>query len=758
MKKIKTLILLLSICLFLTVPFSAAQSQQRQDNGVILVGRISYIEGQLLRYVPEDKDWVAAVTDAPFGMEDSLYTVANSRAEFIIPNNTWIRIDDKTQIQVLDLENDATQADVASGVARFYNRSAQGVIKATTPFGYVIAPAYTAFDLYVGNESVEVIALKGTVDFIHGAGNTKYAVTAGSFSILADSKRVASGKGAALPVWDAWNATRDDVWKRRLAVTGDSGKYLPSGIRDEAYVLEENGSWERIYYDGAYRNFWRPRYVYDGWAPYTVGRWTVWYGDNCWIPYEPFGYVTHHYGNWVYVDRYRCWYWAPPVTYAPVASGPFIVFSWYPGRVSWIYTDGYIGWVPLAPWEPYYCYHHWGPSSVVVNNINITNIYIDKHKHHYGKHAVVVKQDHFYSVNNYKEVRIKNIQKNVAFGMYQRIPVISDRVIKNFQGIKQRHNFTNTPVSYKPHHSAEERIKYNQAQARQAEKEPGSKMLKQIAKMQRGEIVSGTAVKNPEASSKLVPARRADSTRKPASFSHDQVTGWTISQPAPQEHPEMLTRKTPVPRMSSPGRESEPTEKGRNSVPEAVRPMPPQEGTIKIDQPEKPIKMKEGRRRPQPLQSAVLTQPDGHKQPAQTPAAASRPIPPRTEKKMTIEPPELPVKREEGRRITNQPHAVEPVQSGKRVDYHRNQPASKETMAPVPQRNMRNEQPGRTVQMGQQSALSKPSPHQSEQREIAPPQQAYSQPSTPSRQSKPGQYHYYQQGYASRQGFQPRQR
>ncbi len=463
MKTIQKLILLFLIYLFLPVPFSAAQSQPRQNNGDVLVGRISYIEGQLLRYVPEDKDWVAAVIDAPFGMEDSLYTAENSRAEFIIPNNTWIRIDDKTQIQVLALEDDATQVDVASGVARFYNRSAQGVIKATTPFGYVIAPSNTTFDLYVGDESVEVIALKGTVDFIHGAGNTKYEVTAGSFSILADNKRVASGKGTALPAWDSWNVVRDDVWRSRLAMTGDSAKYLPSGIRDEAYALEENGGWEQVYYDGAYRNFWRPRYVYNGWSPYTVGRWTVWYGDNCWIPYEPFGYVTHHYGSWVYVDHYRCWYWAPPVTYVPVTRGPFIVCSWYPGRVSWIYTDGYIGWVPLAPWEPYYCYNHWGPSSIVVNNINITNIYIDKHKHHYDKHAVVVKQGHFYTVNNYKNVRIKNTNNNIEFGRYQRIPVISDRVIKNLQDIKQRHNFTATPVGYKPHHSAEERIKYNQA-------------------------------------------------------------------------------------------------------------------------------------------------------------------------------------------------------------------------------------------------------------------------------------------------------
>ena len=83
MKITRKLIKLCSVFVLFTVfLISAAQSQPRQNNGDVLVGRISYIEGQLLRYVPEDKDWVAAVIDAPFGMEDSLYTAENSGQNF----------------------------------------------------------------------------------------------------------------------------------------------------------------------------------------------------------------------------------------------------------------------------------------------------------------------------------------------------------------------------------------------------------------------------------------------------------------------------------------------------------------------------------------------------------------------------------------------------------------------------------------------------------------------------------------------------
>ena len=99
--------------------------------------------------------------------------------------------------------------------------------------------------------------------------------------------------------------------------------------------------------------------------------------DQTWIPADPFGYVTHHYGNWVYVRNY--WYWAPPVVSVRVGVPLLDVgFFWYPGRVSWIHTGTYVGWVPLATRETYYSYRHWGgPHVVVVSNINITHININ---------------------------------------------------------------------------------------------------------------------------------------------------------------------------------------------------------------------------------------------------------------------------------------------------------------------------------------------------------------------------------------------
>ena len=136
-------------------------------------------------------------------------------------------------------------------------------------------------------------------------------------------------------------------------------EYLPPTLRDESYVLDENGQWDTVDYEGRRRTFWRPTHVAAGWAPFTVGRWTDWDGDQTWIPAEPFGYMTHHYGNWVYVGS--AWYWAPPVVSVSAGSPLLdIGFHWNPGRVSWIHSDAYVGWVPLAPRETYYSHRRWG--------------------------------------------------------------------------------------------------------------------------------------------------------------------------------------------------------------------------------------------------------------------------------------------------------------------------------------------------------------------------------------------------------------
>ncbi len=243
----------------LSISFTAEAAYDQEG---ILVGRIAHVDGKLLRYVDEGKDWVVTVKDTPFGLKDALYSGDNAKAEFILPNKTWLRIGENTQVQLFALTDDATTLDVASGTARLYNKSRDVVCKVTTPSGYVVAPAGSVFDLYVGDESMEVIAVRGDVDVVHDASRSRYEVREGAASLIADRSGTARGNGTVDGLWDDWNGERDRLWAKRLQSSASTTSYLPEPIQEDSYVLEENGRWERVYYDWARCRSGRVRRVY----------------------------------------------------------------------------------------------------------------------------------------------------------------------------------------------------------------------------------------------------------------------------------------------------------------------------------------------------------------------------------------------------------------------------------------------------------------------------------------------------------------
>jgi hypothetical protein len=392
-----------------------------------------------------------------------------------------------------------------------------------------------AFDFYVGENSVEVVAIKGKVSFVHSATEAKYDVAAGSPSILADQQQVSSGEGTVDPDWDRWNTVRENFWAAKARVRGRSVEYLPPSLQGEAYALEENGRWERVPYEGTERWFWRPTTVVASWSPFTVGRWTDWYGDQTWIPAEPFGYVTHHYGNWVYVRNY--WYWAPPVVSVRVGLPLLDVgFYWYPGRVSWIHTGTYVGWVPLAPRETYYSYHHWGgPHAVVVNNVNITQININVRNYAYANRAIVVNQNNFYGVNNYTKVRVTNINPTTIINNYRAAPVVNNTVINNYTTIKQRYNYTTVKVNEKPHNTVINRIQQNETIIHEGKKEKASVLQERVKSIKEGRVNREARIEQPKTTNYIVPASEVNRPKSEIKLQQREIK--TSGKPGEQEKP-----------------------------------------------------------------------------------------------------------------------------------------------------------------------------------------------------------------------------
>ena len=183
----------LTLCAVLTLTLCSnsafSEVEENQANGS-LVGRIAHIEGQLLRYVPDEDDWVLTDQDSPFGQSDTLFSSDDGKAEIIMPNNTMLRIGGDTQVQLIELANDVTEINVSSGTARLYNKSTSSEIKATTPFGDVIMPPDSVCDIYVQETQAEVASLKGSVEFIKTGSTTRQEVIAGSSSIIVNAEQI----------------------------------------------------------------------------------------------------------------------------------------------------------------------------------------------------------------------------------------------------------------------------------------------------------------------------------------------------------------------------------------------------------------------------------------------------------------------------------------------------------------------------------------------------------------------------------------
>ncbi|MBA4417188.1 MAG: hypothetical protein C0392_04665 [Syntrophus sp. (in: bacteria)] len=597
MKKSIGLLVCLLLAIAAVVPPSSAWSAPTN-----VVGRVYHIEGDLLRYVPSAQDWVAVVQDAPFGTEDTLFTGNQGMTELVAPNGAWARIGNNTQIQFIALNTDVTEMDVASGVARIYNKGSKKVIKVTSPIGYVLAFPDTVFDFYVGENSVEVIAVKGTVSFVHSATNAKYDAAAGSSSILADQNQVSSGSGAVDPNWEQWNGVREGFWAEKSRIRGWSREYLPPSLHGEAYALEENGRWEAVNYEGSQRHFWRPTTVSADWAPFTAGRWTDWFGDQTWIPSEPFGYVTHHYGNWVLVGN--TWYWAPPVVKvrrghpAPLLD---IDFYWTPGRVSWIHSGAYVGWVPLAPRETYYSHRQWGGShDVVITNVNASRVHVNVRNYAYANRAVIVNQNNFYTVNNYKTVQVTNINKTTIINNYKAAPVINNTVINNYTTNNQKHNFTNAKVHEKPHNTVITRIHQNDKVIHGPKPVNAASIEQQVKKIPEGKINRTAKIDTPKITNPIVPANQINRPKSEVKLPQKEIKG-----------------KPGQPGVTPPGKPGQPGQTG--VVPPGKPGQPGQTGVVppgKPGQPGQPGVTPPGKPG-QPQQPGVVVQPPRPGQPQQ---------------------------------------------------------------------------------------------------------------------------------------------
>ncbi len=300
------------------------------------IARLSYIEGKVSFQHTNDVDWNAASINMALQPGDRIYTGDDGRAEVEFDDGSVLRLAEKSDVEVLTMNDQLIQLRVLIGLCSLTSRSSLQ-FEINTP-----AAAFTTtdkgsyrFDIAENGDS-DGIVRKGQMD----AANSRFSRTIESGEVLhVPAAENASEVVARYDQRDAWDEWTD---RRNADETAyESRNYLPNQVYIGVGDLDRYGRWVNV--DG-YGYGWSPR-VDPYWSPYWDGRWC--YRPNwgwTWVSYEPWGWLPYHYGRWYHSVSFG-WTWLP---------GPSFGFHfWSPGLVRFYHGADFVSWCPLGPGDYY---------------------------------------------------------------------------------------------------------------------------------------------------------------------------------------------------------------------------------------------------------------------------------------------------------------------------------------------------------------------------------------------------------------------
>ncbi len=383
----KTLGTALAGAIALTATLAAAQPAMAQYTvaGAPGVANVSVVQGDVVIVRGDSGEQVAASINAPLLPGDYISTAGGSRSEVQFDGISMLRLAADTQVRLVSLNPRSREMQVAAGTVELAElQSADGSPQIDTPS--VTVRANRAGDYRVSvlsNGQTQVTVRSGSATVASAAGTQTLTpgttlVAYGPFS----NPTISLNAAIAYDAFDAFNANRDSA----IVAAYNSDHYLSPQLAGYAN-LADYGQWYNV---PGYGQSWAPSNQANSWSPYSNGQW-IWepgYGYT-WVGNEPWGYAPYHYGNWYYANNYNRWMWQPPA-YQYQTNADVLASSWLPALVGFFLTGGSsgvgynpygygnIGWVPLAPGEPYYPWYPgfgYGAGYPQYGVGNVTNIY-----------------------------------------------------------------------------------------------------------------------------------------------------------------------------------------------------------------------------------------------------------------------------------------------------------------------------------------------------------------------------------------------
>lgn len=312
------------------------------------VGRVTESQGQSWVYDAGGGEWIELLRNRPITGGDRIAVDANGRLEVRV-GSTAVRLAGGSELEIRRLDDDRIDMFLINGSAALRVRSPE-----------------VAREIELATDEGRFAPRRAGHYRVDRRDDASYASTwAGELRFEADDSALTIAAGRTAELWREGGAThyswgsapRDEFadWVARADREDDrlaASRYVSpemTGWED----LDRNGSWDTHPEYGA---LWVPTTVVAGWAPYRYGHW-AWISPWgwSWVDDAPWGFAPFHYGRWVTVGGRWCWapgrYVARPV-YAPAlvawVGGPHFSVQVGVGNAP------AVGWVPLAPREPYY--------------------------------------------------------------------------------------------------------------------------------------------------------------------------------------------------------------------------------------------------------------------------------------------------------------------------------------------------------------------------------------------------------------------
>jgi len=372
---------LLAAAVALTIPLIGPRAALADDDDMANVGvaRVSLISGSVAVQRGDATSPSAAVINAPVLAGDYLTTGDDSRAEVEIDGGTVVRLGDGVQMRFTHLENDARAIQLAAGTIELrLLRGTDGSSNIDTPSISVRPRAGGSYRVSVTPDGQTLVTVR--------SGDAEIIAPQGAQSLTPGTTLVAEGPASAPSIvsqaeiaadgFDQFNAERDASFQQALG----SDRYVDPDITGVA-DLAANGNWVA---DPSYGEVWTPTNVPPDWAPYRDGSW-VWEANFgwTWVGTEAWGWAPYHYGAWYHSAAYG-WAWYPPRPgpVVPIWRPAMVGFVTFGGGVGIGYAGGglgvNIGWVPLAPYEPYHPWwgNQWGGGvNVYISNEAFVHTY-----------------------------------------------------------------------------------------------------------------------------------------------------------------------------------------------------------------------------------------------------------------------------------------------------------------------------------------------------------------------------------------------